>query len=143
MSRNEKFAVGLALAALLLWLLLSNKGTATVVTGSSSSKLIIPVAAGGSAQIATYQPTQLGLPQSALLSLSYAQCTSDVAYFVDPSNGYLIANAPGLINGNIPLVALTDTGQINLWMSSNPMAVQDMDINSGAVVVPGDTILAA
>jgi hypothetical protein len=105
------------LLAILLWLFFRPKSTTTTIYQSVESKL------GG------FVPTQLGAPVSVIQGLSYQQLQRDVAYWIDPSSGLLIANVGNLLDGSLPVVALTDANQIVLFAQKNPVAIADLVSN--------------
>jgi hypothetical protein len=107
---SKSFLIAAA-AIVLIWLFLRGQ---TATASQATSK------------IASYAPTQLGAPASAIARLTYAQLVSDVTFWVDPVTGLLITNTPGLLNGAVPLVALSDETQIKLWAQKNPTALADM-----------------
>ena len=127
MTRNEKIEWGLAIvvAAVLLYFLLRKTTTAT------AAPLVVGAAPPGSnvtSTITGWTPTQLGMPLEMIQALTYQQVVSDVQFFVDPASSLLIPNTAGLVNGNVPIVALSADAQILLFYNANPAAVQDLDV---------------
>lgn len=122
MNSKQKLEAGAALLLFLLWLLWRSHSTPAAtplgVTTQVSSKML------------GWAPTQLGAPASVLAVLTYQQMVSDIAFWVDPATGLLITNAAGLLNGSLPVVAISDTTQIATFFANNPAAGRDLDLAS-------------
>ena len=125
---------GGVLVALLLWLLSQETTSAPAKTvlvtkpaAVTPTATAVPTAAATAATAAaTVAVTQLGAPASVIAGLTIAQLQNDVNYWIDPASGTLIPNE-GQLNGSVPLVALTDLGQITNFYTQNPQALQDLN----------------